>query len=546
MMATRRVRSMPTTTSATSSPSCSTAIPDDNGGVPLEACNSLYPYNPNFPAECAFALLFGLTTIVHSVQAIAWKKSFCWTLLVGASWEFLAFLMRAIGARNQQDVGYVIPGQLLFLLAPLLLALPQYTGSHTGVNIAETISQIMQTFSLEKKLGYLQCDNASNNDTCIQAFADQFEFEYQERRLRCVGHIVNLMTRALHFGNDPDVLEHDLNISTVDIRIWRNWQVLIDYKDILQPLEEATMIMQGHGASGAWGVIWQTIPVVEGLLKHYENLKEDYSHVPAGPPDPSQLVATARKAENAQETVLSGSGSGSFPSDSSGQPGYHEISCSQTPKLSANLQDVDLGETRALQALAATTKTRKAVSTQGTGLSTLVPESTPFNVAGQPEYHKTLCPQMNEGWKKLDHYYELTDQSTVYVTALILHPAFAWVYLESIWRSKPNWIVHHKRKIKQLLQQGYAAAPISTREETVSTNRRYKSKLFNLEDQPNEVFEDDYKRWCRRPRDRSMLDRPPLDFWCSDAVATSYPRLQKLALNVFTIPDITTQVDLVR
>lgn len=301
------------------------------------------------------------------------------------------------------------------------------------------------------------------------------------------------------------------------------------------------MIMQGHGASGACGVIWQTIPVVEGLLKYYENLKEDYSHVPAGPPDPSQLVATARKAENAQETVLSGSGSGSFPSDSSGQPGYHEISCSQTPTLSANLQDVDLGETRALQALAATTKTRKAVSTQGTGLSTLVPESTPFNVAGQPEYHKTLCAQMNEGWKKLDHYYELTDQSTVYVTALILHPAFAWVYLESIWRSKPNWIVHHKRKIKQLLQQGYAAAPISTREETVSTNRRYQSKLFNLEDQPDEVFEDDYKRWCRRPRDRSMLDRPPLDFWCSDAVATSYPRLQKLALNVFTIPAMSDE-----
>lgn len=119
--------------------------------------------------------------------------------------------------------------------------------------------------------------------------------------------------------------------------------------------------------------------------------------------------------------------------------------------------------------------------------------------------------QIIEGWKKLDHYYELTDQSTVYVTALILHPAFTWEYLESIWRSKPNWIVHHKRKIKQLWQQGYAAAPITTREETVSTNRRYQSKLFNLEeDQPDEVFEDDYKRRCRRPRDRSMLDGPLL------------------------------------
>lgn len=35
-----------------------------------------------------------------------------------------------------------------------LLALPQYAGSHTGSNIAETISEIITTFSLEKKLGY--------------------------------------------------------------------------------------------------------------------------------------------------------------------------------------------------------------------------------------------------------------------------------------------------------------------------------------------------------------------------------------------------------
>lgn len=186
---------------------------------------------------------------------------------------------------------------------------------------------------------------------------------------------------------------------------------------------------------------------MKGLLKHLENLKADYSHVPAGPPDPSQLIATASKAESAQESVLSGPGSGSFPGDSSGQSGYYQNSCSQTPTLLANPQHVDLDRTRPLQALAATTKTRKAASTQGIRLSALVPESTLFNLAGQPEYHKSLCFQINEGWKKLDHYYELTDQSTVYVTALILHPAFTWEYLESIWRSKANWIAHHKRKI---------------------------------------------------------------------------------------------------
>ncbi|KAL6863347.1 hypothetical protein ACO1O0_003596 [Amphichorda felina] len=98
---------LPTSTASIPTPSCTTAVPDKNGWVPLDACNSQYAYNPNFAAECAFAALFGLS------------MPFCWVLLVGASWEFLAFLMKALGAKDQQNVGYVVPAQLLFLLAPL-------------------------------------------------------------------------------------------------------------------------------------------------------------------------------------------------------------------------------------------------------------------------------------------------------------------------------------------------------------------------------------------------------------------------------------------
>lgn len=35
------------------------------------------------------------------------------------SWEVGAFVMRSVGARNQQQLAFVIVGQLLFLLAPL-------------------------------------------------------------------------------------------------------------------------------------------------------------------------------------------------------------------------------------------------------------------------------------------------------------------------------------------------------------------------------------------------------------------------------------------
>jgi hypothetical protein len=55
-------------------PSCTTAVPDDRGHVPPDACNANYAFDPSLAANIAFAVLFGLSLIGHFTQAIAWKK----------------------------------------------------------------------------------------------------------------------------------------------------------------------------------------------------------------------------------------------------------------------------------------------------------------------------------------------------------------------------------------------------------------------------------------------------------------------------------------
>jgi hypothetical protein len=52
--------------------------------------------------------------------------------------------------------------------------------------------------------------------------------------------------------------------------------MLNDYLEFLQPLKEATMILQVHSKGGSYGVIWQVIPVMDGLLKHFEQLKSQH------------------------------------------------------------------------------------------------------------------------------------------------------------------------------------------------------------------------------------------------------------------------------
>lgn len=56
------------------SPSCTTAVPGKYGNVPLDACNSNYNFDPSFAANLALAVLFGMTTTGHVIQAAIFKK----------------------------------------------------------------------------------------------------------------------------------------------------------------------------------------------------------------------------------------------------------------------------------------------------------------------------------------------------------------------------------------------------------------------------------------------------------------------------------------
>ncbi|KAF2036625.1 hypothetical protein EK21DRAFT_45544, partial [Setomelanomma holmii] len=98
---------------------CTTAIPASNGYVPVEACNAQWSYSPSFPAAIAIAILFTLLTLTHLTLAITFRKRFCWVIIMASTWETVAFILRSLGSQHQQNGGYALGSQLLFLLAPL-------------------------------------------------------------------------------------------------------------------------------------------------------------------------------------------------------------------------------------------------------------------------------------------------------------------------------------------------------------------------------------------------------------------------------------------
>ncbi|KAF5495938.1 putative lipid transporter atnI [Colletotrichum fructicola] len=103
----------------TTAAACISIAPDSNGHVPYGACHGFWPYVPSFEGNLALAILFGLSALVHLVQAVMYKQRYCWVIIMAGVWETSAFVLRTLGAKNGRVLPFYIISSLTFMLAPL-------------------------------------------------------------------------------------------------------------------------------------------------------------------------------------------------------------------------------------------------------------------------------------------------------------------------------------------------------------------------------------------------------------------------------------------
>ena len=104
-------------------------------------------------------------------------------------------------------------------LQKALIGLPEVTFSHCGKNQAAYLMEILQDFGISHLVGYFTGDNASSNDTLLEALANNLFFEFnvqispEQRRVHCLAHIMNLSLSAFLFANNKAVFEEALKES---------------------------------------------------------------------------------------------------------------------------------------------------------------------------------------------------------------------------------------------------------------------------------------------------------------------------------------------
>ncbi|THW73275.1 hypothetical protein D6D17_10664, partial [Aureobasidium pullulans] len=178
--------------------------------------------------------------------------------------------------------------------------------------------------------------------------------------------------------------------------------------------------------------------------------------------------------------------------------------------------------------------------------SKAAPLLTPVSNASSSQEHHLLCTNVNASWAKLNKYYALTDMSSSYVAAVVLHPAYTWRWLKNKWASKPAWITDVERRVEYLWAD-YSGLDISLRSPVTAATtcqppRVFETDcIFDISDDEGalDASQDECLAWCQQVR--NPLVNQPLSFWTTEVTRRQYLRLSRMAIDLFTIPAMSDE-----
>ncbi|KAJ3453198.1 hypothetical protein MRS44_018853 [Fusarium solani] len=442
-----------------------------------------------------------------------------------------------------------------------LLGLPQIEGRHSGENLAGRVSEIIHDYGFEDRVGYFVTDNAESNDTCLDELATELGFNKQHRRLRCCGHIINLVARSILFGTDADAFEEDCQANKElqdEMRLWRakgpvgklhnivHWVQRsgqrIDKLHKLQSIENTALGLEDRPT---YDVVmdnatrWNSSEAMMERGYHLRNPLD--SLVQAEVTEWDQYVATR-----------TGGGTRLMPKRSRKKPAIVD------DKMSSEDWAVIAEYLAILKPLKIATKRLEGRPEDGKygaiwevllTMEWLLQHLEDSKLQHEHDEEPYLRIGCNLGWMKLDKYYTLTEDSPVYLAALVLHPAFRWPTVESQWADRPDWLERGKAAVRELWEE-YRKLPVE--QDTIPEQPTAARKTTDLDDFMASVRKlntrrapsapptrDEYAEWLSTsdPGDCSVDN--PIQYWLLRR--RQYPRLSRMAIDLFSVPAMSSE-----
>lgn len=427
-----------------------------------------------------------------------------------------------------------------------LLGLPRLLGTHSGENIAGCVAPVIRKYGIDSKLGYFVMDNAENNDTCIRTLAQWLDINEKKQRLRCAGHIINLVVKAMLFGKGIGKFLRELGaVKDADtFKLWRTRGPIGKLHNIVKYInrsdqrrqeflkEQATVTLPNdeifeYELVGDGGIRWNsTYYMIRRAIKLRSAIDLYIYHWQKSPLD-----------DDAYDL-------------SKDQLSLHDWA--EINRFAELLQPFE----KMTKRLEGNAHRRGQEGSHGAVWEVLEAmdylnlklEAQARAVQDEDEsYYKT---GIDLGYHKLQKYYALTDRSPVYRAAIVLHPAHKESYFEDKWSKWPQWIKRMRIDVRKFYleyveefneeeESEQEQTPLEEKSDDEFEQFQRSSAAYRANRNKRRKVIDELERYLADDIDEDILD--PLAWWRSNA--KQYPVLARMAFDLFSIPAMSSECE---
>jgi hypothetical protein len=425
----------------------------------------------------------------------------------------------------------------------VLLALRNTYGSHKGVEIHHHLLAVCREFKIGNRLAFFMADNASNNDLALQLLQNDLNIDPHTDRLRCAGHIINLVCKAILFGTDIDCIDEVLFSTISEEHTTIEDAVVSQFERELRSRDELSVI-KAWRKKGPVGKLHNLIVHIRATPLRREFFKQKQKEATA---DCKRLYSVVLNGGIRWNSTFDMIDRAIKLRDAIELYQLYFKDDEDEPTAADLLTSSDWLELIDLHSLLKPLK-QASLSVQSDGkdchhgslfesLQTI--DWLLTKLEGLKRQHEHLPTShfkasINLGWKKLNKYYELSDLTPHYRAAIAIHPHFKMRWFQKQWQQHhPQWIAEALTAIEELFD-GYKRRH-SDEAAALRTPALEIQELSEL-DQYNtmgEEFEgDELQRFLHE--DIAPQGTNPLSWWQSNQ--ERFPVLRHMAFDLLAAP----------
>jgi len=373
-------------------------------------------------------------------------------------------------------------------------------------------------------------------------------FDPKAKRLRYMGHVLNLIAEAYLYGQDASDFEDQFKEQGLKGRrkMWRDRGELGKLHNLVAHVmasgkrsELFTSLQLTENVGKAAGKRWKL--VLDGGIRW----NATYSMIRRALELKQALNTYASQLRNSTNTLDSETYDEDFLTESEWEnleliKGQLELLFHTTKALEGNADFKD-GNCKASHGqLGELLPVFEHILTHFENLTKQV-ENGEFNG------HPGIARSINEAWNKAQVYYGKTDQSVAWIASTVMNPRFKMKYFEDKWTgSESNFLRTAKPKVKKLWDDVYKRENVVIRPQSPPSRASSVDYLENILSQVAPQLAAPTRTSSRKDQYAQYLDEPVskipiMEYWRSKE--SEWPQLATMAFDFLAVPAMSSECE---